>query len=270
MAERGVDLLLFAGGDGTAVDVLEAIGDRVPVLGVPAGVKMHSAVFAVNPKSAGELALRFVDGAVRNFREAEVMDVDEALLRAGSVSARLHGYLKVPVEPRLVQGAKTRTLAGELAAQEGIANHLVEHVLGGRTWFVGPGTTTRAVLQRARAREDAPRRRRRSGTERCSLPTRTSRRCSSSPQPARRASWSRPWAARGSCSGAETSSSRRRSSSVSGGTGSWSSQRRSRSRPSAGPPCASTRGTPALDESLSGYLRVIVAHNREIVYRIAP
>ena len=93
MAERGVDLLLFAGGDGTAVDVLEAIGDRVPVLGVPAGVKMHSAVFAVNPKSAGELALRFVDGAGRGVREAEVMDVDEALLRAGSVSARLHGYL---------------------------------------------------------------------------------------------------------------------------------------------------------------------------------
>ena len=147
MAERGVDLLLFAGGDGTAVDVLEAIGDRIPVLGVPAGVKMHSAVFAVNPKSAGELALRFVEGAARSVREAEVMDVDEALLRAGSVSAHLHGYLTVPVEPRLVQSAKTRSLASELAAQAGIANHLVDHVLGDRTWFVGPGTTTRVVLE---------------------------------------------------------------------------------------------------------------------------
>jgi predicted polyphosphate/ATP-dependent NAD kinase len=146
MADAGVDLLLFAGGDGTAVDVLGAIGGRVPVLGIPAGVKMHSAVFAVNPKSAGEIALRFVAGGVREFREAEVMDVDEDVLRQGSVSARLHGYLTVPAAPRLVQSAKARTLAGERAAQEGIARHLLDHVLGARTWFVGPGTTTRAVM----------------------------------------------------------------------------------------------------------------------------
>jgi predicted polyphosphate/ATP-dependent NAD kinase len=146
MADRGVELLLFAGGDGTAVDVLRAVGDRVPVLGVPAGVKMHSAVFAVNPKSAGELAALFVQGGVRTLREAEVMDVDEAMLRDGSISARLHGYLTVPAERRLVQGAKARTLAAESAAQDGIAHHLVESVFGDRTWFLGPGTTTRAVM----------------------------------------------------------------------------------------------------------------------------
>ncbi|MGI8607307.1 MAG: ATP-NAD kinase family protein [Gaiellaceae bacterium] len=146
MAERNVDLLLFAGGDGTAVDILEAVGDRVPVLGVPAGVKMHSAVFAVNPRSAGGLAAHFVQGGARAVREAEVMDVDEALLRAGSMSARLHGYLVVPAEWGLVQSAKARTLGAESAAQEGIAHYLVDSVLGERTWLVGPGTTTRAAL----------------------------------------------------------------------------------------------------------------------------
>jgi len=146
MADRGVDLLLFVGGDGTAVDVLEAIGDRVPVLGVPAGVKMHSAVFAVNPRSAGELVGRLARGGVRSLRPAEVMDVDEALLRRGAVAARLHGFLNVPAERRLVQSAKARSLAGEAEAQEAIAHHLVENVLGDRMWLIGPGTTTGALM----------------------------------------------------------------------------------------------------------------------------
>ncbi len=146
MADRGVDLLLFAGGDGTAVDVLQAIGDRVPVLGIPAGVKMHSAVFAVNPRTAGELAARLAADGVRGVRRAEVMDVDEALLRAGAVSARLHGFLNVPDARRHLQGAKARSLGSEALAQEEIAHHLIDSVLGDGTWLLGPGTTTGALL----------------------------------------------------------------------------------------------------------------------------
>src|SRR5581483_8674659 len=134
MADREVDLLLFAGGDGTAVDVLQAIGDRVPVLGIPAGVKMHSAVFAVNPRSAGELVATLARDGVGGVRRAEVMDVDEELLRAGSVSARLHGFLNVPDARRHLQGAKVRSLGNETLAQEEIAHHLVDNVLGEGTW----------------------------------------------------------------------------------------------------------------------------------------
>jgi predicted polyphosphate/ATP-dependent NAD kinase len=146
MADREVDLLMFAGGDGTAVDVFEAVGDRVPVLGIPAGVKMHSAVFAVNPRAAGELAGQLVQDGVRSLRRAEVMDVDEDLLRAGRISARLHGFLDVPDARRHVQSAKARSLGSEARAQEAIAHDLVDHVLGSETWLVGPGTTTSAVL----------------------------------------------------------------------------------------------------------------------------
>lgn len=146
LAERGVGLLLFAGGDGTAVDVLAAVDGRVPVLGIPAGVKMHSAVFAVNPRSAGRLALDVVRGRAREVAEAEVLDVDEDALRAGIVSPRLHGYLQVPSAPALVQSAKARSAAGDRAAHAAIAAHLVEHELDGLV-FVGPGTTTRAVLE---------------------------------------------------------------------------------------------------------------------------
>jgi predicted polyphosphate/ATP-dependent NAD kinase len=148
MVEHGIDLLLFAGGDGTAVDVLEAIGDRVPVLGIPAGVKMHSAVFAVNPRSAGELAASLAHDGVRSVRRAEVMDVDETLLRAGSVSARLHGFMNVPDARRHLQNAKARSLGSEAAAQDAIAHHLIDNVLGERTWLIGPGTTTGVILAR--------------------------------------------------------------------------------------------------------------------------
>jgi predicted polyphosphate/ATP-dependent NAD kinase len=148
MADRGVDLLLFAGGDGTAVDVFKAIGDRVPVLGIPAGVKMHSAVFAVNPRSAGELVARLVKEGVGSVRQAEVMDVDEALLRAGSVSARLHGFLSVPDARSQLQSAKARSLSSEVTAQEEIAHHLIDNLLGDRTWLIGPGSTTGVVLAR--------------------------------------------------------------------------------------------------------------------------
>ena len=147
MAERGADLLLFAGGDGTAVDVLEAVGALVPVLGIPAGVKMHSAVFALNPRSAGELALRVARGSVRHFAEAEVMDVDEEALRAGAVSARLYGYLRIPVARALVQTAKARSGPAEEAAQDAIGRYVADTMLGDGAWMIGPGTTTRRIME---------------------------------------------------------------------------------------------------------------------------
>src|SRR5690606_36890368 len=49
-----VDLLIFVGGDGTARDVLSAIGHRQLVLGLPAGVKMHSVVFGIDPFATAE------------------------------------------------------------------------------------------------------------------------------------------------------------------------------------------------------------------------
>lgn len=147
IADLGADLLLFAGGDGTAVDVLHAVGSRIPVVGIPAGVKMHSAVFGLTPRHAGELAASVVRGRARPPVEAEVMDVDEADLRAGVISPRLHGYLLVPVEPSLVQAGKARSGAGEAAAQAGIAGHVIDHVLGDAVCLIGPGTTTRAVMR---------------------------------------------------------------------------------------------------------------------------
>ncbi|MBB4439930.1 putative polyphosphate/ATP-dependent NAD kinase [Rhizobium leguminosarum] len=106
MVTEGVDLILFAGGDGTARDILSESGRKVPILGIPAGVKMHSAVFGTTPANAGHLAALFLSGsASAQVRDAEVMDLDEDAFRAGSISAQLYGHAPSPFERRLAQNA---------------------------------------------------------------------------------------------------------------------------------------------------------------------
>jgi predicted polyphosphate/ATP-dependent NAD kinase len=148
MVGLGVDLLLFAGGDGTARDIHDAVGDSVPCLGIPTGVKIHSAVFGKNPILAGDLARLYLQGKVPGLRDAEVMDIDEPALREGIVSARLYGYLKIPFQRKRLQGLKTPSRPGEDAAMAEMAADVVREMEAGRLYIVGPGTTTRAIAAR--------------------------------------------------------------------------------------------------------------------------
>jgi predicted polyphosphate/ATP-dependent NAD kinase len=145
MARHGVDLLLFAGGDGTARDIYDAVGDSVSVLGIPTGVKIYSGVYAVSPAAAGELAADFLQGRTRETHDAEVMDIDEASLRRGAVSAQLYGYMRIPRQRRLTQGVKASSDPGEAVAAAVAAADVVRRMEAGRYYVVGPGTTTRAV-----------------------------------------------------------------------------------------------------------------------------
>ena len=146
MYERGVDLLLFVGGDGTARDIYEAVGLKQAALGIPAGVKIHSAVYATHPRNAGELAALYLQGRVTSEREAEVMDIDEDAFREGSLQARLYGYLKVPFRSSLVQSQKMPS-SGEAASLAAIAEDVAGSMEGGGLYIVGPGTTTRAIAR---------------------------------------------------------------------------------------------------------------------------
>jgi predicted polyphosphate/ATP-dependent NAD kinase len=148
MLGLGVDLLLFAGGDGTARDVYGAVGESVPALGIPAGVKIHSAVFGASPWGAGELALGYLQGRVRALHSAEVMDIDEEAYRRGEMAARLHGYLRIPYRRGLLQGAKSASPPGETASLHGIAAEVVGGMKAGWHYVLGPGTTTRAITDR--------------------------------------------------------------------------------------------------------------------------
>ena len=148
MMGLGVRLLLFAGGDGTARDIYRAVGANLPVLGIPAGVKIQSAVYATNPKSAGELAALYLQGRLTLLREAEVMDLDEDAVRHGIVSTRLCGYLKVPLHRTLVQNLKSASPPGEQLAADEIAFAVVDQMAEDWMYIIGPGTTTRAIASR--------------------------------------------------------------------------------------------------------------------------
>ena len=148
MLKIGVELLIFAGGDGTARDVHDIVGSLLPVIGIPAGVKIHSAVFATSPRNAGELALLYLTRKKVDLRQCEVMDIDEDAFRQGRVSAKLYGYMKVPFERRLVQNLKSGRAQNEDEALRAIADRLIESMEQNTAYIVGPGTTTAVLMER--------------------------------------------------------------------------------------------------------------------------
>jgi predicted polyphosphate/ATP-dependent NAD kinase len=151
LAEAGVELLLFAGGDGTARDIEAGLaGASIPVLGIPAGVKIHSAVFATSPAAAGEGAADFliVPLAQRRSELREVLDLDEEAYRRGEIAPRVWGELLVPADRRRVQARKAPSPATEAAAAAAIGAEVAAQVRAGSRLILGPGSTVRAVAER--------------------------------------------------------------------------------------------------------------------------
>lgn len=142
-----VDLLLFVGGDGTARDVYDAVGDSFPVLGIPAGVKMHSSVFAVSPEAAGELLLQLSEGGLIGLRQQEVRDIDEEAFREGRVRTRYYGQMQVPGEGRFLQHSKLGGREDQALVAADIAAWLVEHSEPDVLYILGPGSTTAAYIE---------------------------------------------------------------------------------------------------------------------------
>lgn len=145
MLDIPVDLIIFAGGDGTARNICEAVGYEIPVIGIPAGVKIHSAVYAINPRNAGLVAKDYLDGKITKLKESEVMDIDETKFREGVVSARLYGYMNVPEASTRVQNMKSGGYSeeGELV---GMAGYVVCSMEEDVYYIIGPGSTTRSIM----------------------------------------------------------------------------------------------------------------------------
>lgn len=145
MMDHGVDLLIFVGGDGTARDIVDAVGTDLPVVAVPAGVKMYSGVFAVNPGAAAQMVEGFLEGA--ELIEEEVLDIDEASFREDRLDATLYGYLLVPDVTDHIQPGKVASSGGRPTrlAKQAIGAYIADSMDPETLYLLGPGTTVKAV-----------------------------------------------------------------------------------------------------------------------------
>ena len=142
----GVDLILFAGGDGTARDICQAVDPGQAVLGIPCGVKMHSGVYAVNPQSSGELVKKLIHGQLIELKEREVRDLDEDAFRKGVIKAKFYGELLVPEDEKYLQAVKSGGHQAEPLAIQDIAVEVVENFDEDILYIMGSGTTTQAIM----------------------------------------------------------------------------------------------------------------------------
>jgi len=147
MAERKVDLILFVGGDGTARDILDALADLpILVLGIPAGVKMYSGIFAINPTDAAYILEAFLKKETQT-QDFEIMDADETAIRSDRFNIRLHGFLKGPFLPMRIQGSKqvSPETVDEHDNQVAVARFAMEEMNPKATYILGPGTTIKCL-----------------------------------------------------------------------------------------------------------------------------
>ena len=139
-------LIVFSGGDGTAADILNSIDQKIPVIGIPSGVKIFSSCFAISPEATAEIICKYLESDLPT-RYAEVLDIDEKEYRLGRLNIKLKGYLITPYDLELVQGSKKPTHIDEREEIKSIAKELKERLESGIYYVMGPGSTVKEALK---------------------------------------------------------------------------------------------------------------------------
>lgn len=151
LVKESVDIILFAGGDGTARNIADALqqvnAERQVVLGVPSGVKMHSGVYAITPEAAGEILLCLLKKQLVNVQACDVRDIDEVAFREGKVKAQFYASLFAPVLPQFLQQVKNSGAVQDELVKLDIANYLIDNLVDNTLYVVGPGSTTKVFLE---------------------------------------------------------------------------------------------------------------------------
>lgn len=147
LKEKGMDLIVFSGGDGTARDVCEVIEDACPVLGIPAGVKIHSGVYGVTPTASGEVIRLLVTGQLVDLKHQDVRDIDEDAFRNNQVKAKLYGEMLVPQAGQFVQSVKQGGIEQEELVLDDLAAYLASELEPDVLYLVGSGKTTQHFME---------------------------------------------------------------------------------------------------------------------------
>jgi predicted polyphosphate/ATP-dependent NAD kinase len=146
----GADIVVFCGGDGTARDIAAITEKSVPLLGIPAGVKMYSGVFGVTPERTAEILFGYLEGQLE-LSDAEILDLDEERYRAGEWAVRLWLTARTPYEPSYTQASKVVIAeASDSEAKEDIALYLAEELATNPDilFLLGPGSTLQLIGRR--------------------------------------------------------------------------------------------------------------------------
>jgi len=142
-----VELIVFVGGDGTARDVVEVADSKIPVLGVPSGVKMYSSIFAINPEKAAEVVNKFAEGKTK-LMDSEVLDIDEDAYRNNELKIKLFAYAKTPYVEDLIQSSKSEYVGGEEEEDKRwIAEFFIENMEKDTLYLLGAGTTVAKIAE---------------------------------------------------------------------------------------------------------------------------
>jgi len=147
---KKVDLILFCGGDGTARDIFSIVGNKIPILGIPSGVKMHSGVFGINISASSKMLHEFINKGL-TIGDAEIMDLDEERYRRGDWNIKLFGIAKGIIEPTYVQvGKSVFESVSDDEIKDELADHIIEEIEQNRDYLYlfGSGGTVDYIAKK--------------------------------------------------------------------------------------------------------------------------
>ena len=127
--------------------ICAAADENAVFLGIPAGVKIHSPVYARSSATGGQLAVMYLRGEVTETCDEDVLDIDEDQYRQEIINTRLYGCLRIPKESDHTQCRKCGSGASEEESMGAIADYVADTMKKDTYYLIGAGTTTRAVMR---------------------------------------------------------------------------------------------------------------------------